>query len=512
MVTHSLAIERFETHLALVGLREDAARLEQEVGRAVRDLLPAAIGRMLAPLLGERAGVLRINRIAVALRLGRGDAAPAQLADRLAREIALAVADRAAEAGATVEGEGLAFWPDHISFAAAYLAHRLRLAPGPDWAFAEFHALRELAPHEAAVELIAARPAILAALARRLGVGAAPALAARLPEATAAGLVRRLLDGVTGGVADDAAGLAAMVAAVPAGAAAMPGRAAIEVAATACGDGVAAEDEAVRLIVQQARLAVALAVLRAAVLRIWGREPVAADLTADAAVHLPDPARGLLREAVLPVAGTTQARDALIRAAVGMPRRDAAPVAAQSNKSTPAAVPARVITSRLAGIGLLLPTLLAFRLPALLSPAALHWLLVAAADPRDAAAARQDPLLAALAPFDPRDEVAFPPLPDALRSLVPTPWREELGEGAAAWAAGVMHGFAADLRGLEGSSPAYLRRQFLMRPGALHVESDRLALVLDPLPLGIMLRLSGPHGWSGALPHGARLRIEIRDD
>ena len=176
----------------------------------------------------------------------------------------------------------------------------------------------------------------------------------------------------------------------------------------------------------------------------------------------------------------------------------------------------RAITSRVAGIGLLMPAALAYGLPDRLSPAALNRTLAAAAGPEAEGAARLDPLLSALAPFDPRDpDCSFPPVPQALRAAVPEALREGAAEaeGAAGWAACLIHAFAAGLAGFEASSLTYLRRQFLARPGTLHIGESQLTLVLDPLPLGIVLRLSGLHGWAGRLPQarGALLRIEVRE-
>jgi hypothetical protein len=174
------------------------------------------------------------------------------------------------------------------------------------------------------------------------------------------------------------------------------------------------------------------------------------------------------------------------------------------------------MTSRIAGIGLLLPAALAHGLPERLTAAAFNRVLAAAAGPEAEATAQLDPLLAALAPFDPNDrDEMFPPVPDALRAIVPEVLREGAAdsEGAAGWAACLIHGFAASLAGFESSSLSYLRQQFLLRPGMLHVAEGRLTLVLDPLPLGILLRIAGLHGWSAGLPQarGAVLRIEIRE-
>lgn len=517
MADHSLAIHRFQTRLALTGLREDGPPLAREIGRAVREVLPAALARTTEPLLGSREGVLRIDRLALTLRLGRGELSAARIADLLAREIARAVAQQA-EGGQSAArlGPGLAFWPDHASFAAAYLARRLRLAPAPEWAFPDFRALDHLAPHEAALELFVARPIILAALARLIGAPAAGALAASLPESAAARLIERLAAGLPAELPPGAAAeLATMIAALPAAIEAAPGRAAVAASATALAVRAMPAEAEIRHVAMLARLAVALTVVRTAALA-WGKPPVAADLAPEALVHLTEPARRLAQAALAPLTGAARMRATLARLLDPAPGRTAAAAAARTHPAEGAAAP-RSLTSRIAGIGLLLPAALAYGLPEQLSPAAFHRTLAAALGSKGEGAARLDPLLAALAPFDPRDgEPAFPPVPEPLRATVPEAHRagEAAGEGVAGWAACLIHAFAAGLAGFEASSLNYLRRHFLARPGTLHIAERRLTLVLDPLPLGIVLRLSGLQGWTGRLPQArdALLRIEIRED
>jgi hypothetical protein len=517
MAEHSLAIHSFETRLSLTGPREDAPPLGREVGRMAREFLPAAISAVLEPLLGSRDGVLRINRIALTLRVDRGEMSALRLADLLAREIAWAIAERAKGIGGLPHiGANVAYWPDHASFAAAYLAHRLGLAPSPDWVFADFRPLAHVAAHEAAMELIAARPAILVALARLLGATAAPALAASVPEQTATLLIERLLNGLPAALPAGAeAQLATMIAALPVQLESDPARAAIAVATTALATRATVDPEAVREVVMLARIAVALAALRAAAIAAWGRASFASDLAPEALVHLPEPVRSLAQVALAPLTKDAAVRTALARLLDRARRRDSV-AGSTAPKAANAATATRAITSRFAGIGLLIPSALNHALPDLLSPAAFNRTLAAAAGPETEGKARLDPLLAALAPFDPRDrEPAFPPVPETLRAAIPEALREGVAEleGSAGWAACLIHAFAASLGGFEASSLRYLRLQFLARPGTLHVAEDRLTLVLDPLPLGIVLRLSGMHGWTGRLPQlrGAPMRIEIRE-
>ena len=106
-------------------------------------------------------------------------------------------------------------------------------------------------------------------------------------------------------------------------------------------------------------------------------------------------------------------------------------------------------------------------------------------------------------------------MPDSLRAAIPEKFRPALAavEGASGWAGCLLHAFAAMLPGFEASSPGYLRSQFLARPGRLVVAPERMTLLLAPLPLGILLRHAGLHGWTGRLVQAGNvlLCIEIED-
>jgi hypothetical protein len=300
VVNHSLGIQRFHSRIALTGLREEGPRLGNELSRAVREMLPDAVGRVVEPLLGSRDGVLRIDRIALKLRLDKRALSAARLADALARQIAEAVAQRADGSGAMPRaGPGFAYWPDHFSYAASYIAMRMGLAPAPAWAFPDLQALVHLAPQEVALEVIATRPAVLSALARQLGRGAASTLAARLSEPTASAFVERLAFDVPSALSDAALGdIAAMLADLPAG----PGRG-NDVAVIAAAFALLAarppqDGDLVRRVVLLARIGAALAAIKAVAVGVWGRPPREADLRPAAFPHLPDPVRRLAQSAL----------------------------------------------------------------------------------------------------------------------------------------------------------------------------------------------------------------------
>lgn len=519
MATHSLLIDRYRTRLALAGRGEDGPGLAREVTRLVRDLLPPLCARALEPRLGLRPGVARIDRLRLVLGISRDGLSAAALADHLAEALARRIADALAGQGTAVPG--VALWADHASFAAAYVAHRLGLVAASDWAFPDFRPLTHLAPAEAALELLAARPAILPALVELLADrGGAERLAAALPERVAADLVERLAAAEPPpDVSEHRRLLAALIEALPQDPAASPGRAALAAALVTLDRGPA-ESVAVPPLIALARVAAALAAVARAVASDLGRPVEADDLAPAALLHLPGAVRDQARAWLAPAAAEPAARSALIAALRGASSRPA-PVPVQPRTAAAAAETestgtARVISSRIAGLGLLLPAALRHGLDEALSPAALHRVLVAALAEEDRAAARLDPLPAALAPFDPRDgEPVFPPVPDALRALVPEPFRPALAEveGALGWAGCLLHAFAAMLPGFEGSSPGYLRRQFIARPGRLVVAADRMTLLLAPLPLGVLLRHAGLHGWTGRLTQArdVLLRIEVED-
>jgi hypothetical protein len=517
---HDLVIDRFRTRLELAGRHDDGPGFAREVTRTVRELVPPSCSRALEPRLRAGAGVVRIDRLSLRLSVGReGLSAPA-LADRLAEEVARRIAD--AIAGQDGGASGVATWSDHATFAAAYVAHRLSLRAAPAWAFPDFRALDHLSPADAAVELVAARPATLPALVKLLDTpGGAARLAAALPERAAMELVERLaMAAAPSDIQQHGPVLAALVAALPEDPAASPGRAALGAALTVLRSGPG-EPQAVRSLLVHARVAAALVVVARAVWLRVGRAPEARDLDPEAMLHLPAPARELARAWLSMALVHAADRPALIAALAAVsPRRTPGPAgerpsAAPDGASASPLAPT-VLASRIAGVGLLMPAALRHDLPGVLSPAAFHRVLIGTLAGDARAAASRDPLPATLAPFDPRDgEPVLPPVPASLRAAVPEGFRHTLAEveGVAGWAGCLLHAFAAMLPGFEASSPGYLRAQFLAQPGRLVVDRDRMSLLLAPMPLGIVLRHAGLHGWTGRLPHArdALLRIEVED-
>jgi hypothetical protein len=201
--------------------------------------------------------------------------------------------------------------------------------------------------------------------------------------------------------------------------------------------------------------------------------------------------------------------------------REALPRASQSpgNKHAADAVeptPARHLTSRLAGIGLLASTIARLDLPAHLAPRALHRTLLHCLPEAARHDARDDPVVAAFAPYDPNEAPpTFPPVPKTLVAVLPKAQRRRLdgSEGADGWAGLLAAQFAISLPGLGDSSLDYLQHQFLVRPGRLLLTASDMSLELDPLPLGVVLRMAGLDGWLGRFAHlGNRdLTLDIKE-
>lgn len=60
--------------------------------------------------------------------------------------------------------------------------------------------------------------------------------------------------------------------------------------------------------------------------------------------------------------------------------------------------------------------------------------------------------------------------------------------------------FAARLSGMQQSSALFLSEQFLQRPGKIIITDSSIEVILEPIPLYIVLQISGLKGWNEKLP------------
>lgn len=515
----TLTVARLHAELSLLGPPAVVAPARGRFDRALARL-PSELASAAAPLLESRDGVVRLRRLQVAVD-SAGALDEAQLA-RLVAERLVAVLREALE---RPDGE-VRVWVTHTDYLASYVETRLGLEAGPDWPFAELRALAVLPPGEAAVEVLRARPEVLAALATR---GAAAFDPARL--------VGRLLDhdvvALVAGIADDArtrpvaaadtARLAAhgdlVQAGATAGSAAGRARAVLAMLLRTAADGAPDEPP-----VQAALAVVALGIVtHARAAQGLGRlapQHLAPGL--GAATVAPLPARfAAALEAALDAARTDTALHAALASTlphVVDPPRDPVGGDDSGRQTTGRPRPAapRTVVSPVAGLALLLPGVARHDLVRALPPPGLRAAVLSALAEQAQRGAATDPLVAALLPADPHaavDDAAVPPVPvGALATLSPevrglVPGRA----GVAGWGDLLLATFADRLPGLRGSSRGWLQRQFLHVPGRLDVADDLLHVTLEGPPLAVVLGMAGFDGPQGRLPHldGRRLLVTL---
>ncbi|TJZ91307.1 hypothetical protein FA743_12350 [Paracoccus gahaiensis] len=510
MEPHRLTLGRIRTDCSVMAGAEVAAAMGARIDRTLREDLPAALAVAAEGVITGTGGVLRIRRVRVQLHLDGGADMPG-LARLFADRIAAAL--KAALAGGRAE---IRHWPDRDSYLAAYVMMRLALTSEAAWAFPDLAALEHLPAERAAAELLRARPALLTALARAAAAqGDAAAPVAGWPEAARAALVRALLNAplATTETGDLPPALGHLLG-VPQPV--LPGRSAAQ-------DLGAALEVTLRLLAGGGAALQPRAMLWAAVAAraVWRQ----ADHVATIATSPPGPAeppgpdRALLDHVLAVVAADPQGRAVLDRfTRTAAAARLSAPV--MRSASPPATAQAgspfadEGMSSPRMGLGLLVPSVLLLDAAWHLGPTAMAQAVWQTLAPGDWPQAALDPALQMLLPVDPSEvDPARPqPVPPErlLRTLAPEARRVfEASDPDRRWSALILGDFASRLRGLQASSPAYLRRQFLMRPGTLHRGPDRITLRLDSVPLGILLRMAGFPGRQGRLPQPGQPQLVL---
>lgn len=493
---HRLAIGTLKTRVrAAPGTAADwAARMD----RAMRGPVARALGEEVGRRFEGRDAVLRLRHLRLAWTPAE-HLSEAAFAEQLARRIAEAVA-----AAIAAGGQDARIWPDHAAYAAAYVRHRLGLDPDAAWAFPDFAALEALTAPEAATEtLLAGGPPVLVLAART--AAEAGALADRLGED---GCLRLLGALSRAGASAGAAALIAEAGAVIAGEAPdLPERGAVAALARllAPQPGLPAAEGAARL---PARALLLLA--REALHRLAGRGLTLRRIAGIAAGGQAEPAlapalvAALKAAHALPELWLRLTRDlAASRPEADLPADDIpGPVPAVGRPR-----PGREVHSAWAGLA---PLIALCPLP-LATPETLRRIALDLLPDEDQPRAARDPGFGLCFPADPRRAPVLPPDPEPAAwegqgSLAGAPPRQGFGLWADLWLAR----FAARLPGLQASSRDYLRREFLLKPGRIAVADQALHITLPPIPLGIVLRMSGLTGLTPPIPHlGLRLLIEL---
>lgn len=503
MDAHSLGIGRLVTDCTVIAAADQAAPLERRLNRALREDLPGRLAALAGPLLDGREGVIRLRRLRLDLAL-EGPFEDAALARLFAAHIAAALRRALADPHAELRQ-----WDTTEAYVAAYVAHRLGMVCEPDWAFPDFTALRYLSGTEAAVELLATRPQLLAELAViGRGRGTAAAIAPLIPEPDAARLVERWA-GTLAPSGWDAVDVQAVIAALDGEAlGALRGRApgrtvlALALAAQGAGAGPATRLGAALTV---AGMVLALDAAQPDELGSAAVADVLARVQAEAVPLTPGVPAALaafLHRTARDTAGRSRLAALLhaLRARLDRSETSARDQDAPRRPARPGAAPGGVYRSDLAGMALLLPHVARFG-GTLSSGQARDLLLALAPDPE----AATDPGLAALLPVPdpPGTTSALPPLPAAAIAALAEDSRVHLdGQSRAeAWPGLILAGFATRLPGLQGSSRAYLQRQFLSAPGRVETGAEAIRVTLDGPPLAIVLRMAGLIGPQGRMPH-----------
>lgn len=497
--------------------------------------MPRALGKAADALFAGQEGVIRIRRLSVRVRT-EADLGGAALADQMAG----AVIDALVEALRDARGTEVRVWSDPAAYRASYALFRLGLVDEPAWAFPDFQAFARLQGLEAARAVLETQGGTgILALCRALRQADQPTarllqrldpvtmrqlLAAGANDTTASPLPLKRLEALITAWRGGPASLSPLprafciwIEAILEGDRPLPLRAA-DVSALA--DGALALAAIVRLVDDadgdwdwqirtQLRAGIppqaAVAGLsQAALLRLLADPELREALATFAAAHghspRADPAAGP-REPITPRLPLGPARPQHASAAIPKQRAEA-----------------EIIGSGFAGVALILPLIAPLDLAAIGPPETLRLLALNALglQPDDRRAG--DPGLALLVPADPRRAGPPPPHPppETAWRLVGNLGGQLRGEGSSAlqlWSDLWLASFAARLPGLEDSSRGYLRRQFFHRSGRLLASTTQITVLLDPIPLGLVLRMAGMLGNRGPIPTlgGRGLVIELEE-
>lgn len=513
-MTVQVAIAR--TRARITGDAADAAVVQRRLDALLAEALRAGV-----PDDAASGAVLCLPELRLRLRLTRaeldGPAAGRLWAEAIGRAIA------AVQRGGG-QGEGAWRFADARSYHAAYLRHRLGIAPAPDGLFTGMGALDLLTPLQALAEMAVADPALWSVLAPQ--GAAARLLSVIMAQAGAAGAVQGAGQGPGGAVGwlwtalargDDRTGApAADRLRVALRRLCHPDVAAALSAAGQDG-GLSPAGRMLRALLCTAPLAPDLALTLARVhgaLAVLG--PGAQSLpqpALDAALRraaVADPVAAALAPALLRLLRGGPQDAALIRRALSRQRSDPAPPPSRAapvvqEAGTAAKAPRRAVaTSRQsrhhasphAGIGLLLPHLAEDGIGAAFGAATLR---AACADLLRCdlfPAPQDDPFLLALIGTRIVDSPPERPGPRDLRLVAPASHAAIAAAKAgqdrlARW---LIARFCTTLPGLAASSLAFVQRHFLHVPGEVWIDRDHVLLRLDPMPLLPVLQVAGRLG------------------
>lgn len=484
------------SHLVRIGALETACRfkatlarqemLRRAVDTTCRTRLDNALKDTLDPVLDGQSGVIRIERLEFDI------AAMNPLSDELARLIAARIA-QLVRAHLGHAASGIQSWPTHEAYLAHFVLWRLGLRAGADWAFADFKSLFLVSPQEAAVEILASRPGVLATIAQDpVVLGKADALARAFDVIMAETLLKRLSAPVDPG---ELARAARVLDIQHASIRALPARF-LDLASPQVGLQLVLEFLG-QLTKDSARDSAGATVLL--VRLVQAAHSVLETLTKTPERHWD------MRLSAL-AASDVQHHEAALLARVLDQSGGHALVArivdatSSTTEASPKTVKGKAETSPeshstpAAGLALILPGLVQLD-AARLSDAQRHAIALAALPEDLRPEASRHPGFLQLFPMDPQASIT---------------WRPE--ETAESWASEALAHFAERLPGLQGSSASYLQSQFLTQPGDVLITDETIDVALHRVPLAIVLSMGGHLGLRGRIPwlNDRRLTITIK--
>jgi hypothetical protein len=490
---HHVEIGRLETRCHVLGGDRAAQQVRSSLDRSLEQQLPQALAHAVESVLDGLDGVVRIHGLHIRLDLG---VAPDDFAERLAERIAGLLRS------ALVSGTGeVMTWPDHDAYVADYLARRLGLTHVPAWPFEDLATLDHLPAERAAAEVVLRRPSVLTRLARTaVAAGAAEDVVLTWPAPAQAILAARL-------VLDADPFTAAELAA------------AVDLVGT-LRPAVARPDSEEQL---------AAAALQLALRALAGGSPeisvpaVVAVTLALVAARSRRAGNAPTSRPPLPVSRAVERSRSLVgddRLAplVADPTEPGATWPAPQQRDDDPALAAAPVRSPYAGLALLMPSVLSMDALDWLTPTQLArvvWQTLVEPEREEVA---HDPAVAQIFPVDPWQVDPTWAQPDPPPVLVDRLCEEAAASYRAAapgerWSGLLLADLACRLPGLKASSAAYLRHQFLLRAGSVATDADRVTVRLDPVPLGVLLRMAGHGSPPQRLPHvGDRwLVLDLRE-
>lgn len=519
-MSHRVQIGVLETKCEVTGPHARRESIRSAVDLSCRESLPRALTQDLDQALSGLDGVIRIRRLDLTCQSldPLGPALARHISGEIIKTLRAALAEAQGHLSAgRARAVDMRHWPDHAAFMASFVLFRLGLTADAPWPYRDFAALDTLSGQEAAVEILAARPETLAAIARHADANAlmARVVTALAPNAAAnpaAGLLARL---ETDQDAMSPEALAALWqahsgrfdAALEQIAMAEIDEAALHLALKVLA--AAPPLKSAQEVRQLCRLARTFAALKALAPRLaklsHGSWPARLHALTHDTTLPPNAARAatvLARQ--LDQDGGDRLLDLLAEGRFDPPGPTDQTPNQNAGKDALSTGP---IQSGYAGIALLLPSFMALGGAALTGPERAAALLAALPTDQRADAAR-DPGIDLMLPYDPHEQPrAAADWPRPTPAPDPTP-----KEPSDLWSRSILTHFADHLPGLAGSSPGYLAMQFLARPGTVERTEDSLFVTLSPLPLSIVLTMGGHFGPRGALPwlDGRKLVLSLK--